>query len=159
MQNRMKGLSGSEKHVNFDNKNFLLGENEIIITQSGPGRVQVHLGFLQYHHKYSVSFKIPKNYCLSGPLNNFQEILPSIICKLCSVKQENDEVEVVIEFHAEKERLVKEEFNLCLGDSNVVIEFIARVLGLGKGTPLLRNGIKCIGVNEDEQSEASDWQD
>jgi hypothetical protein len=31
-------------------------------------------------------------------------------------------------------------------------------IGRGKGTPLLRNGIKCIGVELDDESEASDWQ-
>jgi hypothetical protein len=30
--------------------------------------------------------------------------------------------------------------------------------GRGKGTPLLRNGIRCIGVELDDESEASDWQ-
>jgi hypothetical protein len=30
--------------------------------------------------------------------------------------------------------------------------------GRGKGTPLLRNGIRSIGVELDEESEASDWQ-
>jgi hypothetical protein len=29
--------------------------------------------------------------------------------------------------------------------------------GRGKGTPLLRNGIRCIGVELDDESEASDW--
>lgn len=30
--------------------------------------------------------------------------------------------------------------------------------GKGKGTPTLRRGIKCVGVEPDEESELSDWQ-
>lgn len=36
--------------------------------------------------------------------------------------------------------------------------FVPFLLGKGKGTPLLKNGIKCIGVEVDDESEASDWQ-
>lgn len=36
--------------------------------------------------------------------------------------------------------------------------FVLFLLGKGKGTPLLKNGIKCIGVEVDDESEASDWQ-
>ena len=30
--------------------------------------------------------------------------------------------------------------------------------GKGKGTPMLRDNIKCVGVEADDESEASDWQ-
>ena len=32
------------------------------------------------------------------------------------------------------------------------------LLGKGKGTPALRRGIHCIGVEVDDESEQSDWQ-
>ena len=32
------------------------------------------------------------------------------------------------------------------------------ILGKGQGTPMLKDGIHCIGVQVDEESEASDWQ-
>ena len=43
---------------------------------------------------------------------------------------------------------------------NVKIEVVARVLGKGKGTPMLRSGIKSIDTirDIDTETEASDWQ-
>ena len=38
----------------------------------------------------------------------------------------------------------------------IIVYFSA--LGKGKGTPMLRDGITCTGVEVDEDSEASDWQ-
>lgn len=40
----------------------------------------------------------------------------------------------------------------CLNCNTVVA-----VTGKGKGTPLLRSGVKLIGRQDDEESEASDW--
>ena len=51
-----------------------------------------------------------------------------------------------------------------IGDGKEVpdldIEVVARVLGKGKGTPMLRNGIKCLETitDLDTETEASDWQ-
>ena len=40
------------------------------------------------------------------------------------------------------------------------LEVVARVLGKGKGTPMLRDGVKCVETlsNLDTDTEASDWQ-
>ena len=40
------------------------------------------------------------------------------------------------------------------------LEVVARVLGKGKGTPLLRDGVKCVETlsHLDTDTEASDWQ-
>lgn len=68
-----------------------------------------------------------------------------------------------IEFFAYKEKLLKE--NLTIVNSKNSEECLklciaARVLGKGKGTPLLRTGIHCIGVEaEEDESEASDYPD
>lgn len=65
-----------------------------------------------------------------------------------------------LELFAYKEKLLKEELRLerCDTKSLLTLVVLARVLGRGKGTPLLRNGIRCIGVELDDESEASDWQ-
>lgn len=31
------------------------------------------------------------------------------------------------------------------------------LVGKHKGTPMLKNGIKCIGMDADDESEQSDW--
>jgi hypothetical protein len=62
---------------------------------------------------------------------------------------------------AHKEKLLKEQ--ICLQSSQnasqtLTLVFHARVLGKGKGTPFLKNGIKCIGIETDEDEDNSDWQ-
>lgn len=42
-------------------------------------------------------------------------------------------------------------------DKKVIIQFNGRVLGKGKGTPSLKQGIKCIAVEREMDSEISDW--
>ena len=46
------------------------------------------------------------------------------------------------------------------GGISLDLEVVARVLGKGKGTPMLRDGVKCVQTlsNLDTDTEASDWQ-
>lgn len=69
--------------------------------------------------------------------------------------------EVVLELLAYKEKLLREQ--LLLQSCNnplltLTLMINARVLGKGKGTPFLKTGIHCIGVEMDEESDHSDWQ-
>lgn len=67
-----------------------------------------------------------------------------------------------IEFFAYKEKLIKEQLIVVNAkNSKEIFKLIllARVLGKGKGTPMLKNGIHCIGIDKDgeSESEASDF--
>ena len=65
-----------------------------------------------------------------------------------------------LEFFAHKEKLLKEELHFHdANNSHIKVKIIlaARVLGRGKGTPMLRNGIHCTGIELEDESEASDW--
>jgi Domain of unknown function (DUF4517) len=65
-----------------------------------------------------------------------------------------------VEFFAHKEKLLKEELKLTSPTDpahKYKLTFQARVLGRGKGTPMLRNGIHCIEIVADDESDASDW--
>ena len=72
-----------------------------------------------------------------------------------------------LRFSSIKEKLTREKFRMEMigdGDENggphLDFEVVARVLGKGKGTPMLRNGIKCLETltDLDTETEASDWQ-
>jgi len=70
--------------------------------------------------------------------------------------------QISVELFAHKEKLLKERIHLHSSHNvsqTLDIVFHARVLGKGKGTPLLKNGIKCIGIelDEDEDGDNSDW--
>jgi hypothetical protein len=70
--------------------------------------------------------------------------------------------DVQLELFAHKEKLLKEQVvlqSMCSPTQSVTLIISARVLGRGKGTPLLKNGVRCVGVQMEDDSEASDWQD
>lgn len=67
--------------------------------------------------------------------------------------------DVKVEYFAHREKLLREELKLINANNKeelLKLVITARVLGKGKGTPMLRNGIHCIGVEVDEESEQSD---
>jgi len=41
--------------------------------------------------------------------------------------------------------------------SNWLLIKVMLYAGKNKGTPMIRNGIKCVGIDADEDSEQSDW--
>lgn len=64
-----------------------------------------------------------------------------------------------VEYFAYREKLLREELKLINANNSVELlklVITARVLGKGKGTPMLRNGIHCIGVEPDDESEMSE---
>lgn len=68
---------------------------------------------------------------------------------------------VTAQLYANKEKLLREKLYLQPKDSHshsLTFVFFARVLGNGKGTPMLKDGIKCIGFEPDEDEEGSDVQ-
>jgi len=50
------GESGHRVH--FPDEQTRLHDSEIVVQSSGDNRIDVHLGFLQIHHRYNVKFTI-----------------------------------------------------------------------------------------------------
>lgn len=164
-------LENSEHHVHFDTttlKDEFESENSLTYQKSGDSIV-VHLGFLQVNHRYLIELKLPATLikCNAEPITLVpdNEAMPNIHCKLVEFGGKNsdksDNIDLKVEYFAHKEKLLKEELKLInSANSEELLKLVvtARVLGKGKGTPMLRNGIHCIGVEEDEESEASDFQ-
>ena len=158
-----------EHHVHFEESNDGLKTNEIVIKKKSENKIEIQLGFLQVHHMYEVTLIFSRtifpSYC---DLKNFvqnDEPVPNINCRVISLlEMDLENVKMILQFSAVKEKLVREKFSLVAKDSDVEItlylEVIARVLGKGKGTPMLRTGIKCVQVlrDLDTETEASDWQ-
>lgn len=62
---------------------------------------------------------------------------------------------IKVEYFAHKEKLLREELKLINSknaEELLKLVITARVLGKGKGTPMLRNGIHCLGFEGDEES-------
>ena len=135
------------------------------MIQKGPqGRINVHLGFLQVKHRYRIELNFPAD-ILSDFIDKSHKLtmkvdeatVPNIHCKLLTFKGDTTEqsqfYEAEIEFFAHKEKLLKEELKLITStDKPVKLLFSARVLGRGKGTPMLKNGIHLLGIEDDDES-------
>lgn len=68
---------------------------------------------------------------------------------------------IKVEYFAHKEKLLREELKLVNANNSVeLLKLIvsSRVLGKGKGTPMLLNGIHCLSYESDGESTASEHQ-
>ncbi|XP_013420507.1 UPF0687 protein C20orf27 homolog [Lingula anatina] len=144
-------------HVHFPQEQVVQHDSEIVICPEGDRTLGVHLGFLQHRHHYEVAFTIQDD------LGEDVDIEPSLHARILEVMPSETEYPghtVAVDLAAHKEKLMQEKITLrSRNDKNKAITLVlhARVLGRGKGTPALRNGIKCTGIDADEESEASDW--
>ncbi|XP_067643708.1 uncharacterized protein [Eurosta solidaginis] len=164
----------SDHHVRFDTANLKDDfESDSCVTYQRSGdTIIISLGFLQINHRYLIDLKFP--------LTLFENIgtkpggqfvpdittVPNLHCRITEFSglkhdDEHDFYEMKIEFFAYKEKLLREVLHIVnSNNSKEVLKLImvARVLGKGKGTPMLRSGIHCIGVEkDDDESEASDF--
>ncbi|PNF24136.1 UPF0687 protein C20orf27-like protein, partial [Cryptotermes secundus] len=139
-------------------------DNEIVIQKQDDCQLTAHLGFLQLGHRYEIHLTLPRSQCEMYGTAELKESLtekvPNVNCRLLAVSSDKKDIILKLELFAYKEKLLKEELRLERSDTKALLMLVvlARVLGRGKGTPLLRNGIKSIGVELDDESEASDWQ-
>ncbi|KAG5680298.1 hypothetical protein PVAND_009815 [Polypedilum vanderplanki] len=166
------GSDGEDHHVHFDaiTDDFESEHSHPVIRKGAHGIIHVHLGFLQVKHRYRVELNVPLDVLSSHCHEKHKLVLkveenavPNIHCKLLSFKGKTTEqsqyYEAEFEFFAHKEKLLKEELKLQTNEEKAVkFLFHARVLGRGKGTPMLKEGIHLLGIEDDEESDASDWQ-
>ncbi|XP_014608624.1 PREDICTED: uncharacterized protein LOC106789167 isoform X1 [Polistes canadensis] len=154
-------MGDKEHHVHFSGASGLGKDNNIMIQPQRHGHIDVHLGFLQLHHRYHLEFSIPWNICVHGEL-----FAPAVVasnqhnpdCHIIELMQEKDGLKLKIELLAYKERILKEEVEVmcCKSGTPLKILLNARVLGKDKGTPLLRNGIRSVAVEGVEKDDTSD---
>lgn len=134
-----------------------------MIQKGQLGKICVHLGFLQVKHRYRVELNIPAEILADFIVKDHKLVLkvdeasvPNVHCKLLTFKgatTESQFYEAEIEFFAHKEKLLKEEMKLVTEDEKPVkLVFSARVLGRGKGTPMLKNGVHLLGIEDDVES-------
>ncbi|XP_037933313.1 UPF0687 protein C20orf27 homolog isoform X1 [Teleopsis dalmanni] len=160
-------------HVHFDTASlkdeFETDPSSVTYQRSGD-TIVVSLGFLQVNHRYLIDLKLPIS--LFGNISDegksqFEPdvtTVPNLHCRITEfsgVKHDtHDFYEMKLEFFAYKEKLLRETLHIVNSkNSKEVLTLVisARVLGKGKGTPMLRNGIHCIGMEADEESESSDF--
>ena len=158
--------AAEDHHVHFETikDDFESDTSNPVIQKGQHGKINVHLGFLQVKHRYRIELKIPADIFADYITDNHklalkfdESAVPNVHCKLLSFKDLTNEqsqfYEAEIEFFAHKEKLLKEELTLLTSDEKTIkIVFSARVLGRGKGTPMLKWGVHLLGIEDDEES-------
>uniref|UniRef100_A0ABD2XB81 Adipose-secreted signaling protein n=1 Tax=Trichogramma kaykai TaxID=54128 RepID=A0ABD2XB81_9HYME len=117
---------------------------------------------------YHVEFTVPWNTCVLQPEGG-SHTEPAMIsgettnsnCRVIDFTRERDDLRLKVELFAQTERFLKEKFQIkcCEGGSPLTIYMNARVFGKGQGTPVLRNGIRCVGVENVTEEETEDDED
>jgi len=149
-----------EHHVHFSSSDDL-ADNEIVVRHRNINIYEIQLGFLQVNHTYEVVVRLGANVGEGLDLETFaqKEVPVPIHCKLLRIQRTGDSTLLIFNFKAMHDKVTREKMVLAgTDDSSIQFEIVARVLGRGKGTPMLRSGIKCIGVEPVEDTDDSDWQ-
>ncbi|BFF98640.1 uncharacterized protein DMAD_06739 [Drosophila madeirensis] len=162
-----------DHHVHFDASSVKSDgfESDSCVTYQRSGdTIAVSLGFLQISHRYLIDLKLPTTVFgnTGAPGSKFVPLVsatPNLHCRITEFAgtkhDEHDFFEMKIEFFAYKEKLLREVLHIVsASNAKELLQLViaARVLGKGKGTPMLRTGIHCIGVErDDDESEASDF--
>uniref|UniRef100_A0A3Q0RQH3 Adipose secreted signaling protein n=1 Tax=Amphilophus citrinellus TaxID=61819 RepID=A0A3Q0RQH3_AMPCI len=148
--------AGAPSHVHFDEK---LHDSVVMVIPEDDGNFSVKVGFLKTQHRYEIVFTLPevpalgKHVCpapVPGPHLRITDIAPA------------PEGEVITcEYVTQQEGVLCEEV-LLLSETNeavcVRVKVHARVMDRHHGTPMLLEGVRCIGPELEYDSEQSDWQ-
>ncbi|KAK1175124.1 hypothetical protein AOXY_G2770 [Acipenser oxyrinchus oxyrinchus] len=149
--------AASSSHVHFDDK---LHDSIVMVTPVPDGSFLVKVGFLKVQHKYEIVFTLPE--------------IPSLGSDVCAAPLPNLHLRITdntalpegghritCEYMAHQEGVMKEEVFLISETSEnacVKVTVQARVMDRHHGTPMLLEGVRCIGAELEYDSEQSDWQ-
>ncbi|XP_078080382.1 adipose-secreted signaling protein [Mustelus asterias] len=144
---------GTANHVHFEEK---LHDSVVMVTQEDDGSFLVKVGFLKISHKYEITFLLPASQNLRQGASSIP--LPNLYLKLIDLAPVTEGYRVKCEYIAHKEGVIREEMVVINKSASVKVTLQARVLDRLHGTPMLLEGVKCIGSEPEYDSEQSDWQ-
>nr|XP_044994705.1 UPF0687 protein C20orf27-like [Jaculus jaculus] len=139
---------GSQSHLHFDEK---LHDSVVMVAKESDSSYLVEVGFLKILHRYEIPFTLPPVHRLSKDIDKAP--VHSLHLKLLSVLP-------IPEGYGIKEGVLKEEMLLaCEGGTGtwVRVTVQAHVMDWHHGTPMLLDGVKCVGAELEYHSEHSDW--
>eukprot|EP00095_Tigriopus_kingsejongensis_P001648 snap_masked-scaffold801_size95070-processed-gene-0.4 protein:Tk01648 transcript:snap_masked-scaffold801_size95070-processed-gene-0.4-mRNA-1 annotation:"oxysterol-binding protein 2" len=154
-----------DHHVHFDEGGDPHNDNQIRVQyQSSPDKgmtIVASLGFLQIFHRYEIILTLAKDKIPdTGNLIQKETEPPNLHCRVFNIEDDGGhDARIFLQFLARKDKICSETIYLTDGHSEVQLKVQAKVLGKGKGTGALRNGIKCIAIIQDpnESENDTDW--
>ncbi|XP_075043121.1 adipose-secreted signaling protein isoform X2 [Mixophyes fleayi] len=146
---------GAHNHVHFEEK---LHDSVVMVSQEEDGHFLVKVGFLKILHKYEISFTLPSMQRLGKNISVVP--LPNLNLRATTITALPEGHSITCEYTAHKEGVLKEEMILASETNDktfIKVVVHARVLDRHHGTPMLLEGVKCIGAELEYDSEQSDW--
>jgi len=145
-------------HVHFK-ESQLTPEHAGEITvevKAAAKEAEVHLGFLQIGRRYEIVLDLP--YYLGSEVS-IARLNPNLSLKSVDSLSDNSGHKLTLELTTSHEALLSERLELVnsKGDPFALI-LLSRVLGKGKGTPMLKSGIHCVELHYVD-SDISDYCD
>lgn len=144
---------GTQGHVHFQEQ---LHDSAVMVTQDKDGHFLVKVGFLKILHKYEITFVLPPVPSLGKDICPLPVPNPNL--RIVSVTSLPEGHSVRCEYMAHKEGVLKEELLLAgHSPSHVKVTVQARVMDRHHGTPMLLDGVRCMGAELEYDSEQSEW--
>ncbi|XP_056090735.1 adipose-secreted signaling protein [Rhinichthys klamathensis goyatoka] len=149
--------AAAHSHVHFDEK---LHDSVVMVIPESTGNFLVKVGFLKAQHRYEILFTLPevpelgKDVCPAP--------IPNPHLRITNITASSDGgLRVTCEYMAHQEGVMCEEVQI-LSESKedvcVKVKVHARVMDRLHGTPMLLEGVRCVGAELEYDSEQSDWQ-
>lgn len=140
--------------VHFEEK---LNEGSVVkVLQEEDGIILVKVGFLKIMHKYEIAFVLPTLKKLGSEI--YAMPIPNLNLKVTDITPVSEGHSVKCEYVACKEGVQREEMMMTSKtDDRLCMKVIvkARVLDKHHGTPMLLDGVKCIGSDRDFSEQSS----
>uniref|UniRef100_A0A8D0LA27 Adipose-secreted signaling protein n=1 Tax=Sphenodon punctatus TaxID=8508 RepID=A0A8D0LA27_SPHPU len=125
-----QSTEGAHSHVHFDEK---LHDSLVMVTQEKDGNFLVKVGFLKILHKYEITFLLPP--------------VPRLGKDVCAAPVPNLNLKVISITPVSEGKSTHFQGGQCPGN----------VPDRHHGTPMLLEGVRCIGSELEYDSEHSDW--
>lgn len=148
-----------------------LEPDKVHLEQEGPNPAhlpEIHAGLLLVHHQYevavSVDHNLGENVVLSHPQHNIA-VKALTVSRLATKegtqpKGKAYKHEVKLSVNTLKDGHIEEQVVLTSEEDEtktMQILVTATVIAIGKGNPLLKDGVHCVGHDHMDDSELSDW--
>ncbi|KAM4611568.1 adipose-secreted signaling protein-like [Polymixia lowei] len=132
--------------------------SSLIAIPEKDGSYLVKAGFLRSHHCYEIVFTIPNVPTLGRELCSLPSSAPISIPRSLQVNHITSTLEggvkVTCEYRTHQEGVLQEEITLVTRgkrDSFLRVRLQARVMDPHHGTPMLLEGVRCLGTRKDNQ--------
>ncbi|KAF3851815.1 hypothetical protein F7725_005170 [Dissostichus mawsoni] len=125
-----------------------LNLSTLIAVLEKDGGYLVKAGFLKSHHLYEIVFTVPDVPTLGKELS----------CPSSSPSRKFPSLRVTCEYRTHQEGMLQEELTLATRGrkgSQLKVTFQAKVIDQQHGTPMLMEGVRCIGARKDSNSRRS----